>query len=358
MEIDMIIRYSILLLSLGISSPLSASPYFEMDSFISSEPVSIDATSNDWQGDYHPNGEKQTASVWIESGFKKNNWSLGALYREEHQLTFSSDAADLYHTVVTDQALSQNRHYNLELDAYRFRGVGARLAKQFKPKNNLELSVGTSLFYATNLLEGELTGSAIANSADNYSYQFEGDYVYEEDLLFNRPNTESASGVGLALDVAMNWKPTQQTNIALKVKDLAGVIHWRDAPYTKAQANSDRTTTDANGFSSVNPILSGFEGYKSSYTQNLRTSVDLSAQYQFQNTAYTASAKAKYINELNLFALGGSKKLSKGELSFHYWPQIKTLETGFQGKNVGFTFGIDQLDISETQTVWLTLKYQ
>ena len=354
----MITRYSILLLSLGISSPLSASPYFEMDSFISSEPVSIDATSNDWQGDCHSNGEKQTASVWIESGFKKNSWSLGALYREEHQLTFSPDAADLYYTVVTDQELSQNRHYNLELDAYRFRGVGARLAKQFKPKNNLELSLGTSLFYATNLLEGELTGSAIANSTDNYSYQFEGDYVYEEDLLFNRPNTESASGVGLALDVSLKWKPTPQTLIALKVKDLAGAIRWKDAPYTKAQANSDRTTTDDHGFSSVNPILSGIEGYKSSYTQNLKTSANFSAQYQLKNTAYTASAKAKYINELSLFALGGAKKTNKGNLSVHYWPQIKTLETGFQGKNMGFSFGIDNLDFSETQTVWLTLKYR
>lgn len=358
MEIIMLTRSSLLCLSLTISLPLAAQPYVEIDSFFSSDPIALDAISNDWEGEYHPNGEKQTASIWLESGFRKNDWSFGALYREEHQLSFSSDTADLYYTVANNQELNQDRPYNIDLDAYRFRGFGARLAKQFQANNKLKFSLGTSLFSASNLLDGRLSGSATANAAENYQYQFDVDYSYSEDLLFNRPSTDTPTGIGLALDLDLQWTPNQQTQISLKVKDLAGAIRWKDVPFTEAQADSNTATVNADGFSSVNPILSGFEGDHSSYTQRLKPSADLMAKYQLQNSSYTTSAKIKHINGFNLFALGGSRDIMGSTLSLHYWPQVDTLETGYQGKHLGFSFGIDNLDLSDAQTLWLTLKYQ
>ena len=350
-------RLPLLVLSFSISLPAGADTYFEMDTFFSSEPIALDAISNKWQSDYHPNGEKQTASVWLESGLKKNGWSLGLLYREEHHLTFSSNTADLYYTISNDQELTPNQDYKIDLDAYRFRGIGARAAKNVYQNNALQLSLGGSFFYATNLLEGTVTGSASADNEETYSYEFAGDYVYDEDPVFDRPNVDSPTGVGLALDVGMLWQANSQTQVALKVKDLAGAIHWSDAPYTEAQASSDTNTINDDGLSSVNPILTGVEGYRSSYTQNLKTSANLSVNYQLKNSPYSANTKLKYINDLTLYAVGGSKQTQTGKLSFHYWPQLHTLEGGFQGKKLGLSLAIDNLDFSETQTVWLNLKY-
>ncbi|PWQ95542.1 DUF5723 family protein [Leucothrix arctica] len=350
--------FLLLILSTAIASPLAAAPYVEMDTFISSEPIALEAISDDWKGRYSPNGEKQTASVWLESGYKKNNWSIGALYREEQQFTFSSDTADLFYTISNDQDLDQNRAYKIDLDAYRFRGFGARIAKHFKPTSTLELSLGTSLFSASNLLDGQVSGVATAEDGDNYNFQLDGDYVYDEDVLFNRPNTNAPSGIGVAVDLSVKWKPNQNTKVDLRVKDLAGAIRWRDVPYTEAQANSETNTTTEDGFSSINPILSGIEGYKPDYTQKLKPSADLHAQYQFKNTAYTAGAKAKYINESRLFAVGAAKQTNKGKLALYYWPDISTLEAAFQGKKLGLSFAIDSLDSSEVKTLWLSLQYQ
>ncbi|RVU84404.1 hypothetical protein EOL70_13045 [Leucothrix sargassi] len=358
MDTVTMIRQSVFFYYLIISLPVSAQPYVDMDSFFSSEPISLKAIDDDWQGEYHPNGEKLTASVWLESGFKKNGWALGALYREEHLYNFTSDTADLYYTISNDADLDPNRTYNIALDAYRFRGLGLRLANEYPITPKLNVSVGGSLFSASKVLEGSLTGSASAETSDTYDYQFEGDYVYDKDVLFGRPNTKAPNGIGLALDVGLDWKPTKQSQIKLNIRDLAGAIHWKDAPYTVAQANSDNVTTDEDGFSSVNPILSGFEGYRSSYTQHLEPSANLSAQYQPTGSRYTASAKLKYINDDVFYAIGGQKAFANSQLALHYWPNINTLEMGWSGKQLDLSLAIDDVDFSDARTFWLSLTYQ
>jgi hypothetical protein len=350
-----------LLLALSVSPAVfaqSTTPYFEMDAFLLSEPIAIDALSNDWDAEYHPDGEHQIASIWVEAGIKRGSWSFGALYREEHQLLFSPDTAELYYTVENDKDLDAGRRYNIDLNAYRFRGVGARVSKQFKPSNSLQVSVGTSLFQASNLLEGNLSGSALADTSNQYEYQFDVDYSYDEDVLFGRRDVEGPTGIGLAVDLAAVWKPRENIQFSAKIKDLAGAIRWKDAPFTKATANSDSVVLNDNGFSQVNPILSGSIGSKSSYTQTLKPSADLAAAYQFAQSPYTASLKSKHYEELNLIALGGSRKLGSGELALHYWPQIETLEANFQGKRFGMSIGLDNMDLSEAQAVWLSMKYR
>lgn len=349
-----------LLLTLSFSPATfaqSTTPYFEMDAFLLSEPIAIDALSNNWEGEYHPDGEHQIASIWVEAGLKKGSWSFGALYREEHQLKFSPDTADLYYTVENDNDLTPGRRYDLDLNAYRFRGVGARLSKQFQPSSTLQVSVGTSLFQASNLLNGNLSGSAIADTFNQYEYQFDVDYSYDEDVLFGRRGVEAPTGIGLAVDLSAIWEPRKNLRFSANIKDLAGAIRWKDAPFTKATADSDRITLNDNGFSQVNPVLSGNIGSKSSYTQTLKPSANLSAAYRFTQSPYTASVKSKHYDELNLLAVGGSRKLGSGELALHYWPQIETLEAKFQGKRFGMSIGLDNIDLSEAQAVWLSMKY-
>ena len=349
---------SALLLSVSTSvfaDPLK--PYFQTDTFLLSEPVSIDAARNQWQGDYHTGGDKQIASVRVESGIKKGHWSVGLLYREENRLNFSSDTADLYYAVENEADLDTNRRYELDLNAYRFRGLGVSLGRDFNPRDNLRISAGASLFSASHLLEGNISGSALANSDDEYEYLFNVDYNYNEDLLFERKNIDEPTGVGLALDLGMVWKPNKRLQVSADFKDLAGAIFWKDVPYTTATANSDTVQVDENGFTQVNPVLSGKEGYLDSYKQTLKPSADLKIDYQLNNPNYIASVKTKHYEDLNLFAVGGSRAVANGKLALHYWPQIQTLEANYQGKRVGLSLGLDKLDLSEARAFWLSLSF-
>ena len=333
-------------------------PFFHAETFLHSEPIALDAVDKQWEGTYHPNGNKQLASVWVESGVKKGNWSLGLLYREVHQLNFDSETADLYYTVENNQSLIAGQQYQLDLDAYRYRGAGVRVNRHFEPTPTLQLSAGTSLFVASNIMDGSLTGSAKANADDDYEYFITGDYLYSEDVLFGRKNLDKPTGLGLSLDLSLDWQPNPQWHATASIKDLAGAIFWKDVPYTEATANSATTSIDESGFTQVNPVLTGFEGYQDSHTQRLKPTIDLRLDYQARENSPAVSLKYKHIDSLNLFALGGSRAVGRGKLALHYWPQIETLEADYQGKKLGVSMAIDDMDISEARTFWLSLSYR
>ena len=351
--------YPVLLIAFMLPTVAADTTKFvNVDSFILSEPIAIDAVDSDWDASYHPNGEKQVASVWLESGIKKGKWSYSALFREEQQLDFSSSAADLYFTIANDKELTTDRLYKIELDAYRFRSYGARVGRHFTPSHKLNVTIGTSLFYASKLISGSLSGQASADSADEYHFNFDADYFYHEDIILGRKGTTAPDGIGLTLDLDLNWKPTDRIKINAKLKDLAGAIYWKDVPFTEAVANSDTATVDSNGFSQVDPALVGLEGYKSSYTQSLRPSANLSADFALSNSPYTASIKSKHYKNVNLFSLGGSKSSQNRKLALHYWPQIQTIEANYKSKYFDLSLGLDDLNFSDTRTFWLTVQYQ
>ncbi|PID46559.1 MAG: hypothetical protein CSB47_03305 [Proteobacteria bacterium] len=350
----------LLLLALlpSTSNADNISPYIEFDSFLLSEPIALDAINKNWNADYHPHGENQIASIWLESGVKKGDWSYGALLREEYQLNFSTDTADLYYNTANNKDLPLNQDYQLDLDAYRFRGRGIRISKHVITNNKFEFRLGSSLFYASHLLSGGLSGFANANSINKYTYNFGVDYQYDEDVLTGRKGTTPPDGIGLAIDTEVKWKPTEKLQVNANIKDLVGAIYWKNAPYTKAVANSNTVTIDGNGFTHVNPVLTGIEGYRSSYTQQLKPSVNLSAEYSINTSPYSITLQGKHSGNLSLFSVGGSKKTGRGKVSLHYWPTIKTIEAYYRLKNIGLSVGLDDLNFSDTRAFWLTIKYQ
>lgn len=328
-----------------------------MDSFFLSEPTAISAARKQWNGQYHPNGDKQIGSLRVESGVKKGDWSIGLLYKQEYQVHFDSDTADLYYSIENNTDLTTNRRYKIDLESYAYRGFGARLSKHFKPTKNLDLLVGGSVFSASHMQEGNLSGSALANADDEYEFEFDVDYNYSEDILFKRKNNDKPDGLGLSLDLDLNWRPSKRLQLNANINDLAGAIFWRNVTYTQATANSDTVTVDDQGFTKVNPVLSGVEGYHSSYTQRLRPSANINIDYGLNNPIYSASFKSKHYKDVNLFAIGGRRNLGDSKLALHYWPQIRTLETAYASKRFELTLGLDDLNLSNSRAFWLSLKF-
>lgn len=331
-------------------------PFITFDTFLHSDSSSLDALDNHWQNSYTAGGKNQTASLWFEVGIKKNQWSFSRLYREEHELEYHFDTADLYNDLENERTLETGRQYRIDLNAKRFRAKGLRIAYQAQPFNTLQLTVGGSLFYSSKLLDGSLTGFATANSTNDYDYNVNIDYYYDEDVLLDRSGTSAPKGIGVAIDINATWDINQQTQLSASIKDLAGLIRWKNAPFTQAQLTSDIKTVSSDGFIEVNPALSGIEGTDKHFTQPLNAYGTLDLRYTLNHSNKTLLVKSRHYHNFSHLGLGGEIALGKHHIGLAFWPQTHVIETMYQTKNYAVTFGIDDIDFSKTQTLWFSIS--
>jgi len=340
------------------SQPLTATlkPFITFDTFLHSDSSSLDALDNHWQGAYTAGGKNQAASLWFEVGIKKNQWSFSSLYREEHELEYHFDTADLYNGLENERTLEIGRQYRIALTAKRFRAKGLRIAYQAQPLNTLQFTLGGSLLYTSKLLDGSLTGFATANSANDYDYNASIDYHYDEDVLLDRSGTSAPTGIGMAIDISAQWDINQQAQLSATIKDLVGLIRWKNAPFTQAQLTSDVKTISSDGFIEVEPALSGIEGTDKHFTQSLNAYGTLDLRYRLKNSQKTVLIKSRHYHNFSHLGLGGEMALGKHQLGLAFWLQTHVIEAMYHTKNHAITLGIDDINFSKTQTLWVSVS--
>lgn len=332
-------------------------PFFNSSTFLYSEPVSLKTIRNDWKGKYWDGGEKQIGKFRTELGVTKGKWSIAGIYREDYYSNFSSDTADLYHSVENNLNIDRTAPYTLSLDAYRFRGKGLQIKRAFEFSPTLSGNIGVNIFKASNLLDGKLKGQAQSISSDSYDFQINVDSQYSEDPLFDRTLDSSTSGKGLAVDADITWQATPKLNFSIKATDIAGFIRWDNVPYTSSNANSNNAIINDSGFTQVTPLLTGIEGYNSHYTQSLKPAAEATLSYDIKEFAYTANMTLKHFDGLDLFGVGLKKRNALGDLSLNIWPSVNTAEINFTHRRFGFSLGLDDIDIDDTRTAWLSFTY-
>ena len=128
-------------------------------------------------------------------------------------------------------------------------------------------------------MEGELNGTAQVIDEKDYDFQFDVDYVYSKDVLFER-EVQAPQGYGYSTDLKLEWQPTKHFAGLLTIVDLLGEIQWLNAPYTIATGSSDNKTYDEDGNVHVKPVGKGLEANKD-YIQTLPRKFFAVAQYQW-----------------------------------------------------------------------------
>ena len=342
------------ILALGITAPAAAADGFfaRVDSHTYSEPVSIDAALNEWDGEFY-GGETQWSYNWAELGYRYKAWSLSAIYRRDFWLDFTADAAELYYRTKHRLDLQTGRRYEVDIAVSGFSARGVRAAWRHSFRPGLKLAVGVSLFNAADLLEGRLQGHATAIGEKDYSYAAYVDYTYDKDRLFDR-QVEAPDGLGASLDVRLAYAPTPRLTLRATAVDLLGAIRWKDAPYTQAIATSNRKGYDEEGYVVVAPAISGIEGYHSSYSQKLQPRLHLQAEQAFAKRL-SASLHYRYQFGLGVFGLGAKTPWQEGFLGLIAWPQLAAL--GFQVRRYGVDFGLtlDSLNSRDARTLWVNI---
>ncbi|MDH5545384.1 MAG: DUF5723 family protein [Gammaproteobacteria bacterium] len=253
-----------------------ASLYLEQQGFANSEAVPLSFISKKWQSD-HQTGEFSEGLLEIENGVRIGDAGYAFLYRYDIQAKYHPDTIDFFFNVKNRLPLEDGRTYTLAMEINQFRAFGVRGFRRMHVKKNLSFDIGVSLLRAHFVTLGSMRGEVSSLTAPDYDFNFDVDYSYSEDYLFDRP-VQGPTGWGVATDVTVRWKPLSQLDIEFAVQDALGFIVWPEAPHTQASADSSVKRYDENGYQYYQPVMSGKESHQR-VTQQLRPRIRLSSTY-------------------------------------------------------------------------------
>ncbi|HEY0916934.1 MAG TPA: DUF5723 family protein [Solimonas sp.] len=202
---------------------------------------------------------------------------VGYVQKYDYEIKASRDAAILYPQIKNKHDLTPGTVYNLNLRAFHNRSQGPRLAHRHS-RGKLDVEAGLTVLSGQALIDGSIHGVGSAVNSNEYAYNASVSYHYNEDVLFDR-NVRGPSGEGFSLDLAVNYRFSDQWNLALSGSDLLGFLYWRDAPATSAVATSDTQEFDADGYLRFRPTLTGLE-FNEDYRQRLHARGRAALQWQ------------------------------------------------------------------------------
>lgn len=355
------ILYTFSVLLIGLSGSLKAEPiqpFMNSEVFLFSEPKSVNNALKDKEGDYTSGGEHQYASLWLETGIKKGNWTASALYREEHRYKFTPDTADLYYSMSESHAVDAGREYQINLGVERFNAKGLRLAYVFDINPRFSLQIGGSYLRASNLLSGNLVGEATALSTSDYDYDVEIDYTYDEDKLFGRTNVDAPDGEGFTFDIQAEWAINERLNLSADIKDINGKIKWKNAPATIATLTSNTKTIGDDGFVIIQPALQGQHLTHRSYTQKIDPTAKVNLSYQLGGNNSAVLLKSHHFANKTVAGVGYQRTILNSLYSISAWPEPEVLELGYGNKHLSLSLGVDDIALKDARTFWLSMKLQ
>lgn len=205
-------------------------------------------------------------------------------------------------------------------------------------------------------MSGELDGEFAALTATEYSVDAQVDYVYYRDIIFKRPNLDTAEGEGTAFDLAATWQPSERWFLAVEAKDLFTEIRWDDVPHTVATARTARKSYDEDGYAFFNPLFSGRQGYQDEFVQQIDPRYNLNANYT--RGSWSLHLEAQHQFGYGFAGLGASHGFSDGTvLKALVWPELGAVEFELQRNKWRVGLATDHVFWPRIQMLTLNLSY-
>ena len=321
----------------------------EFESINYSEATSIYSIAGNWN-DKVGSGDDALSFTRLSIGIKSGPISLQYIQRSDTIYEFSNDTARLIYQVENQQSLTPGEIYELELEPKRQASHGIRMGYTTQVNEDLGVAVFFSLLSPSNVLDGELKGSAVAVAANDYDFDFNSALVYRDDPLYDRDGT-SLAGDGYALDLFINYAINERWHMNLDLIDLAGELKINNAPFTVANATSDVKSFDEDGYVVFNPVITGLEGNRD-FTYEFDTQTHLSLSYLLSNGYSLVVQHHQYKNvgyqELQFVQSGNQRKLS-----WHLVPEIGA--AGISYTTPAFMIGLTTDDFDRKKMKFLAL---
>ncbi len=273
--------YFILLLLVSISTAQARDykPYVTVQSIAYSSPIAIKAIGDGWKQPFY-GGDNALTFNKLETGVYWQDWQLGYLERCDYLLEFSPQTVEFIYLTKNKRPLEIGKEYELYIKALHNCSNGLKLGRKKQLTSTLSANLAISYLHNKALTDGSISGTASVTAEEDYDFQFDADYLYARDPLFDRHLGKEPTGNGYSLDVGLDWQPTEKLSAQLDIIDLTSRMYWDDAPYTTATATSETKTYDEDGYLHYDPAITGFESYKR-FEQTWPRKIYLAGQYQW-----------------------------------------------------------------------------
>lgn len=342
-----------LVMSSGYVGADEYGPYMVVKSVSYSEPVALEFMLGEQQVPFK-GGNKAFTYNKAEVGFRWGSWQFGFLKRFDYQLAFSSETAELIYLAENRLPLEVGREYELRIKAKHNYSRGLRLAYKHRFSSRINVGLAASYLQGKAFTDGSIQGSARVTAENNYDFQFDADYFYSRDILFER-DVDAPNGNGYSLDLNIGWQPNKYFTAQLEIVDLVGKMFWDNAPFTTVVASSNTKTFDDEGYVRYEPAVSGF-GSNKNFTQTLPRKIFVTAKYQWSPSVGLLAELQDY--KVARFASTGAEWCYNRTHCFQslYNTTVKALSLRYQGRGVRIELASDKLDINRARYLAVQLS--
>lgn len=342
-----------LFLVLNFSLPAGATEiYLSQNTFSDSQAVPLIYAKEKWNSDY-TRGSYSHSYVWSETGLRTKHWGVGLLYRFDIQAKYNSDTVDFLFRVKNKRELTPEKKYQLKIDINQLRTFGSRISYR-NIHNGLRYNIGVSILRAHTTTQGTLQGHAEILTQKDYEFEFDTDYFYSTDYLFDR-QVQQPTGFGLSTDASFSLNIGRYTRLSVQTTDIIGFIYWSKAARTVATGDSSVRNYDENGYLRYEPYITGTESYEK-FIQFLRPRVILSASY---HRKWFATKGELYYTNINSYLIPSIGVRLTGEVLLLVSRVLPTTATklGMTGKTFGIEIFSDHWDYQKMHSAGLNFTF-
>ena len=311
-----------------------------------------------WGGPFNPDTTNSSDNYWkTGAGLVHNGWRLAGYYRGELFMTANKDTIEILRMVNRKEELTEARVFEIDLKTDGFSAAGFELSKGIdlnKVTKGLSSGVTARYLRGEKIQNGSITGTVTSTGPMTYDFDFSLDYLYDENLVYDRRDTISGTGNGYSLDLGVRYLINERLSAEVLLRDIGGRIYWRDVPYTTANATSDIKSYDEEGYQVYRPTIQGYEGYRD-FTQEIPLKTDISLSYQKGVVALTPTVN--FIEGRPLYWIDMEYIVSNDiHMLIGYNANYHAVSAGMVYRKTSFNIWLNDIDLYRTSAIGLALS--
>jgi hypothetical protein len=313
-----------------------------------------------WDGPFDPKDTNRLDIFWkVDSGVTYSGWRIAAFNRGELFAEANKDAVEILRKIQLRESLPVSGKFDIRLKARGFSASGIEISKGINLNRVAAgLTAGITVRYlkGEKIQEGRIAGNVIPTGSNTYDFDLFLDYLYDHNYLYKREDAIAGSGEGYGFDIGMRYVFNEDIQAEILFRDIAGRIFWKKVPYTKANATSDVSDFDKNGYQIFRPVIRGFEGYKD-FRQDIPIKTDFVLSYR--RGPFMVTPTINFIEDRPLFWIildwqAAKNFYAKTSYNFNY----KVFSLGFTYKTIAFSAYLNDIIPGDIKTVGLTASAQ
>lgn len=345
----------LLLWSISVRAATNLQLNIRVDAY--SEPVPIQAFTDDWIHALREGGERAFAQGEVSLGAKNEQYAYGLLWRYDYLLSFTPDMARLYHQYANQNTVEPNQTFDLHLNASHVEAYGVYAAQKWQVLPDWSLWTGLSILQGQHIVEGQFSGCAASKMAikniDRIKLIQTGiDYVYDRPALHEDElgwNPAAPEGEGFGLNLALNGKISPNWRFKTEVRDLMGYMYWRKMPRTAYQLHFDDQKNPPHD-------LRGQLNIAQNYRQRLPWQANTQLIYQPEGATWRTDVQVSANRVGQLWQIGAYQSWRGYEFGVHVEPQSHAVGLSFKNQYLQLFYLTDHLNSNQAHRLSLGLS--